>query len=407
MNKNSILFLTKDAMCKAYLPCYGNKYYKGKTPNLDELVSKGTLYTNFFTAAPSSAMSYLSMFTRKYPYQQEMQIYVQLREDFNGRTLFDDAYDNGFSCHVLWDAGWMHLAYDFTRCYGKHTEIHNMENFRQPVGSHYPHEGVLQRDDAKSEDALNRLEKELEIITANDDKVFLWCHLPHVLLGRTSYGDDIDLYDRYIGVFRKFFSDDNIFISSDHGNMNGLKGKVCYGFDVYDTSICIPFISPRIENVPVCDKHICNVDVYDILFNRKVKESEIIFSDSTYYAQPNRKLAVVKGKYRYIYNKKTQTEELYDIDYDPNQNFNLIHDDIYDVDRNATSPAREYYFYPEWDELPAVRQELRAEKNRIWRDVNSRQKGIMAIMNSLRNNKLTHAILKPLKHLYINMKTKK
>ena len=115
----------------------------------------------------------------------------------------------------------------------------------------------------------------------------------------------------------------------------------------------------------------------------------------------------MKGKYRYIYNKKTQTEELYDIDYDPNQNFNLIHDDIYDVDRNATSPAREYYFYPEWDELPAVRQELRAEKNRIWRDVNSRQKGIMAIMNSLRNNKLTHAILKPLKHLYINMKTKK
>lgn len=406
MNKDSILFLTKDALCKAYLPCYGNKYYKGKTPNLDELVEKGTLYTHFFTAAPSSAMSYLSMFTRKYPYKQEMQIYVQLQQDFNGRTLFDDAYDMGYSCHVMWDEGWMRLAYDFTRCYGKNTQIHNLHNFRQPVGSHYKHDGVLQRNDEEAEKAMSRFRKELESITEGDKKVFIWCHLPHVLKGRTSYGDDIDLYDRYIGIFREFFDDSRIFISADHGNMNGLKGKVCYGFDVYDTSICIPFISPRIEGVAVCDKYVCNVDVYDILFNGKVKESKIIFSDSTYYAQPNRKLAVVKGKYRYIYNKKTKTEELYDVEYDPNQNFNLIDDNVYDVDRNATSLAREYYFYPCWDELPAIREELRAEKDRIWRDVNTKQKFFMSVVNRLRNNKLTHALLKPIKNIYIRIKVK-
>ena len=404
MNKESILFLTKDAFCKAYLPCYGNKFYSGKTPNLDELVEKGTLYTNFFTAAPSSAMSYLSMFTRKYPYQQEMQIYVQLREDFNGRTLFDDAYDMGYSCHVLWDAGWMHLAYDFTRCYGKHTEIHNMENWRQPVGSHYKHAGVLQRDDDEAEKALIRLREELTKITKGDNKIFLWCHLPHVLKGRTAYGDDIDLYDRYLGVFRDFFDDSQIFISADHGNMNGLKGKVCYGFDVYDTSICIPLITPRIENVKVCDKHICNLDVFDLLFNRKCVEREIIFSDSAYYAQPHRKLAVVYGKYRYIYNKKDASEELYDIEYDPNQNFNLICDDIYDVDRKVSSPSREYYFYPRWEELPAIRERCRLEKDAIWRDINPSQKFMIRMMSRLRSNRFIHSILKPLKTKYINYK---
>lgn len=401
MNKESILFLTKDAMCKDYLPVYGNKFWKGKTPNLDELASKGTVYNNFFTAAPSSAMSYLSMFTRKYPYQQEMRIYAHLPKDFDGKTLFDDAYDMGYSCHVMWDAAWINLAYVFTRCYGKHTEIHNIENFRQPVGSHYKHTGVLQRNEDESEKSLCQLREELEKITEGDKKIFLWCHLPHVLKGRTSYGDDIDLYDRYIGVFREYFDDDNIFISADHGNMNGLKGKVCYGFDVYDKSISIPFISPRIDGISVCDKQISNIRVFELLFYRNIVSDEITFSDSAYYAQPHRKLAVVWGKYRYIYNKQTNTEELYDTEYDPNQNMNLISDEIYDVDRKSTSPLREYYFYPEWNTLPEVRRRMRIEKDRIWRDVSHSQKIFMGLTNSLRKNRVTHALFQFLKYRII------
>jgi len=65
MKTNSIILLTKDAFCTDYLPPYGNVYWAGKTPNMDELASKGTIFTNYFTAAPSSAMSYLSMFTGK------------------------------------------------------------------------------------------------------------------------------------------------------------------------------------------------------------------------------------------------------------------------------------------------------------------------------------------------------
>ena len=34
---NHILLLTKDALCKDYLPLYGNRYWEGKTPNIDEI----------------------------------------------------------------------------------------------------------------------------------------------------------------------------------------------------------------------------------------------------------------------------------------------------------------------------------------------------------------------------------
>lgn len=368
MNKESILFLTKDALCKDYLPIYGNKYWKGKTPNMDELASKGTVFNNFFTAAPSSSMSYLSMFTRKYPYQQEMQKYVPLLKPYQGRTLFDEAYDMGYDCHVIWDATWVKMALAYTQCYGAHTTIHNLEGIKQPVGSHYQHEGLLSRSKEKEETAFRKVEDAVRGIVESGKKVFIWCHLPHVLNGRISYCDDIDLFDRYIGMFRSYFSDENIFLSADHGNMNGLKGKIGYGFDVYDKNIKIPFISPRIDNLHVCDTQVSNINVFELLFQRRIIESPITFSDSTYYAQPHRKLAVIYGNFRYIYNKKTATEEFYDVEWDPYEQFSLISDTIYDVDRKVTSPAREYYFYPYWENLPDVIKKLRAAKDSIWRE---------------------------------------
>lgn len=399
MNKDSILFLTKDALCKDYLPVYGNKYWKGKTPNMDELAAKGTVYNNFFTAAPSSCMSYLSMFTRKYPYQQDIQTYVPLDKPYQGNTLFDEAYDLGFECHVIWDATWKQMAYGYTQCYGKHTTIHYLSEIKQPVGSHYLHEGQLTRSKEKEDMALEKVRKEVEEIAKTDKKVFIWCHLPHVLNGRISYCDDIDLFDRYIGMYRSFFQDENIFLSADHGNMNGLKGKIGYGFDVYDKSIKIPFVSPRINDLSVCETQISNINVFELIFNRKIVESRISFSDSTYYAQPNRKLAVIFGKYRYIYNKISKTEELYDVEWDPYQQFNLFSDTVYDVDRKKTTPACEYYFYPYWDDLPEIRMRLRAEKNKIWRELNGFRKIVFEAGLTIKRFRVLNNLLSPVNKL--------
>ena len=390
MNKNSVLFLTKDAFCIDYLPAYGNKYWAGKTPNLDELVSKGTLFTNAFTAAPSSAMSYLTMFTHRYPYEQEIQTYVPLRKPYDGQTLFDDAYDMGFDCHVIWDEHWIQLAQRYSECYGKHTTMHNMKNLRQGVGPNYKRDQPLKRNDQVTEDTLHMMKNEVECIMNSGGKKFIWCHLPHVLNGRISYADDIDVFDRYLGMFREFFSDDNIFISGDHGNMNGMHGKVRYGFDVYDPAIRIPLITPRIEGFHTYEAQFCNIDIFELIFKREIIKREVIFSDCAYFAQPRRKLAVVYGKYRYIYNKETRTDELYDVEWDPHQDFNLMSDYVYDVDRHIESPARELFFYPEWDLLPAIREKLRKEKERIWKEPTRRQ----LFMNSVKNTILGNHMLK-------------
>lgn len=402
MNKESILFLTKDAQCKAYYPCYGNEFYKGRMPNLDELVRKGTKFNNFITAAPSSNMSYLSMFTMKYPYQREIKTYSYLPNDYNGITLFDKAKELGFENHIIWDSSW-DPDVQYTRCYGD-SIIHSIDNLKQGVGAHFLHEGKLKRDIAKENTTKENFRKVIEEIMTSGKKVFIWCHLPHVLNGRISYGDDLDLFDEYIGIFRLFFDDNNIFISADHGNMNGLRGKVGYGFHVYEPAINIPFISPRINGMAECNYLVSNIDVFDIIFNRAINKRECVYSDSAYYAQKNRRLCVAYGKYRYIYNKIDDSEELYDIEWDPNQNFNMISDEIFDTDRNKTTPACEYVFYPYWDELPMIRKKLRSEKNKIWRDISKNQKVLSGIINNLRKNRITHFFLKKVKKIYITIK---
>ena len=368
MQKDSILLLTKDALCTEYLPCYGNTYWKGQTPNIDELVKKGTLFTSFYTGAPSSAMAYLSMFTGKYPYEQPMRTYVPLVNNYEGETLFDKALKLGYESHIIWDEKWMTTSYLHSKCFGESTIIHALKNLRQPVGAHYVHAGKLKENDEKLENTLMMLKTEILEICNRDNKVFLWLHLPHVINGRVSYASDIDVFDRILGMLRGFFDDNNIFVSADHGNMNGHLGKVGYGFDVYEPAARIPLITPRIGNKERCTDLVSNVSFFDIIFKRTVPQNEFIYSDTAYYAQPNRKLMIAWNNYRYIYNKINHSEELYDIEWDPSQNFNLIADNIYDVDRYVTTPAREYYFYPKWNNLDVVREIFRTDRKRIWKE---------------------------------------
>lgn len=391
-NNKSILLFTKDAFCTDYLPCYGNKYWEGKTPNFDELAAKGTLFTRFYTAAPSSAMAYMAMFTGKYPYEHEIKEYVPILKPYSGPTLFDKAREKGYEGHVIWDEKWMTTSYLHSMCYGEGTIIHPLKDLRQGVGFHNQHEGDLKPSKEREEATLKMIEEEIKSITSSG-KVFVWFHLPHVINGRTGYGTDIDLHDRVLGIMRKYFDDDCIFVSGDHGNMNGHKGKIGYGFDVYEPAVRIPLITPRKQNLTVCDSLLCNVDWDKIIFGGdEIPAREVVISDCAYYAQPTRKTVFMYQDYRYIYNRSDKSEELYDIAWDPEQHFNLIEDEVLDVDRHVMVKSRELYFYPYWERLPGIRKKLREERLKIWREPNKKQ----VLFASIKKNKFVRKIGLPL-----------
>lgn len=364
--KDKIILVSKDVFMRGYLPVYGNTYWK--TPNINELAQKGTVFLRHYTAAPSTAMSFTSMFTGLYAFETDRQKYVEVSE-YEADTLFDKMYDKGYGCHVVWDESYVHLAQRYSKCYGKHTEIHNTTFLTRAQPKHVKGE----YDDMTfypelEEKCIQAMEELTEKIVESNDKVFMWIHFPHVLLGRNSYGSDIDVMDKMIGMFRRYFDDDAIYITADHGHMNGTHGKYGYGFDVNEQAIRIPLITPRINGLETIDYPTSNTQLQDILFG-KIEQKDVIYSETAYYMQPHRKLAIIKGKYKYIYEKATRKEFLYDVEWDPEENINLLNTEIYDVDRHRDFSAMQRFFYPHWnDGLEAIADDFRNKKNKIWKN---------------------------------------
>ncbi len=376
--KERIVLISKDALCKAYLPVYGNGYWQ--MPNLMELASKGTVFNRYYTAAPSSAMSYLCMFTGIIPFAQNRKDYKPVEGNYDAPNMFDHFEKQGYKCHVLWDQRWYDNAYHYSKCFGN-AEFHNM-HIEVPVGCHMMGDKAPVLDEKAAEENLESIFREIDkICNSTEERLFAWIHLPHVLKGRTCYGGDMDLFDRVIGYLRIKFNDDCIFVSSDHGNMNGTKDKMCYGFDVYESPACIPLITPRIDNLKECDIPVSNVHLEDIL-NEKIPHDEFIYCDSAYVDQPNRRLAIYHGDFKYIYNKDSKKEELYDLRYDPTEQCNIISKVKLDVDRHMNYPLDQVYFYPRWDVAEKERDILRTEFRRIW-DNGTKSQELLGVLKKI------------------------
>jgi len=362
--KKKILLISKDVFMRGYLPVYGNKYYL--TPNIDELANKGTVFLRHYTAAPSTAMAFTSMFTGLYAYQTDRKKYTEVSE-WVGETFFDKMYQQGYKCHVVWDQSYVYLAQRYSKCYGKNTVIHNTDFLTRKQPPHIKGQYDDMSFDKKAEDYCMLKLEELTKEIVSDDMVFMWIHLPHALMGRNAYGSDIDVVDRIVGMFRKYFDDDAIYITADHGHMNGSHGKYGYGFDVNEYAINIPLITPKISGLSFVDFPTSNTMLGDIIFGN-IPKADVIFSETAYYMQPHRKIAIIHDRYKYIYEKNTRNEYLYDVLWDPEENNNLMKTEIYDVDRKNSYSFTQRFFYPYWNSLKNEIEFLREKKDSIWKN---------------------------------------
>ncbi|MDL2318944.1 sulfatase-like hydrolase/transferase [Eubacteriales bacterium OttesenSCG-928-A19] len=363
----SLCLVTKDILIKEYLSVYSKRKCH-ETPNLDVLAQKGTVFMRHYTAAPSTAMAMAAMLTGRYPYQTKNRYYVPVNSvDTDGKNLFNIAEARGLKSHILWSKNYMKAALPFLDCVDSGlVKIHTID-INQTIGPHNKNTAVIERNVELENRSMDTLFDAIVKIMHADEKIFLWIHLPHVLKGRSGYGDDIDLLDKTIGKIREYISDEAIYISADHGNMNGQKGKYGYGFDVYESAISIPLITPRIGNNTFVEFPTSNRDIGEIIFNHSIPQNQFVLSDTAYYAQPNRKIAIIQDRYKYIYNKFKRAEELYDILFDPSENVNLLDQVYFDPDRRIRYDKREAYYYPYWPAAIEAARICRAQKNELWK----------------------------------------
>ena len=369
-----VILLTKDCMPKEALPCYGGcKYWMGKTPNIDALAEKGTMFTRYYTVAGSTAMSMSAMLTGKYPFEFKTRSTYKLVDYGEFQSIYDIFQKEGYECHIIWEKDWKSFATEYVGEFGDWNRvIYHGIDIDQATDCHPVTEHIHRNEEL--------LRKSIEGVCAAFDSIdlskkqFVWCHIPHIMKGRTTYMEDMDAFDEVVGYARKVFGDSNIYLSTDHGHMNMHKHISGYGFDVYEPIINIPLITPRIDGLKVCDRLLCNIDLPVILLNNKMPlEREVIYSDTKYYAQLGRRMAVVSKRYKFIYNAEDEREELYDVIWDPDENYNIHERYHYDKDRHKIVFYDEHYFYPYKEEAMHAYEKLKASWKEVWREPSKKQ----------------------------------
>ena len=366
--KDTIIFISKDALRKEALSCFGNSWVK--TSNIDELAAKGTIYNQFYTAGGSTAMAFTAMATGSFLFESGRKLYDGKEAEVEtGSNIFDRLYDLGYSVHIAWDQSYTDFAKNHFKCEGKHTIIHSLNSI---IPRHTKHISGrfddLTYDEEETEKGMCLVRNLFDEIKSIDGKKFLWLHLPHVFRGRNSYDSDLDIFDRIVGLARSMFGDKTIWISADHGQMNGIKGKFSYGYDVENPVMQIPMIAPRIDGKPCIDFPVSNTQLAAVFGLEPLKPLEFVYCETAYYAQPQRKMAIVHGDFKLVYDKRTAKFELYDLKWDKGENLNLFYPEFFDTDRRCWYSLNQRFYYPHWNEALKERGILLAEWKRVWKN---------------------------------------
>jgi len=366
----NILLISKEILRTDYLSCYGGKICR--TTNIDKLAEKGTIFTDCYTPAPSTAMALTCMFSGLNAYELDRKDYTEVKPFTKAPTLFSILVEKGYETHVVWPSKLARIAWKYSKVFSPNTRIHNLHD----VGMIIPHFSDLQNEmqtgsNISDSTGTARFREEIRTIVENSrTPIFIWAHLPHAIKPRNCYGSDIDLFDKLVGELMDFF-DGNIYLTADHGHMNCEKNVTAYGFHVYEGAIRVPLITPKIMGKQIIEEPISLIQLKNIILEKKVFPQEYVYSDSQYFLQPNRKLAIRKGDFKYIYNKKGKGEELYDLSIDHKENVNLLIESWYDPDRKKIYPLDQIYNYQRWGEAEKAYEELKAETKRTWNNADT------------------------------------
>jgi hypothetical protein len=364
---SNLIFITKDVLRNDYLKVYNHNSYFN-TPNISKLASVGTVFKRFYSSAPTTNLAVISMFTGKPIYKHGIKSIKNIVDYNFDQTLFSYLENNGVKTFTLWSKEFEKLTKGNTNVFHENTEVHYSPNYGVEIAPQkFAFSERNNKDNLSKNNLLEYFFEYIKNIEKNGSSPwFLWCHCPHVIPPGKSYGSDIDYFDEFVGRIMENINT-QIIISADHGHQNCEKGRIAYGYDVYEPSIHIPLITPNYFNAPTIDFPVDQSQLFNIISKQQLEKKDFIYSDTRFYKQNDRKLSIIRNNHKYIFNKSDASEELYDLIFDKNENVNLLIDNYPDLERGVSYPLNEVYFYPYWQEAEKNYYLLKSEKERIWR----------------------------------------
>jgi len=348
-----VLFITVDTLRSDHLGCYG--YKKVKTPNIDSLAERGTMFKNAISQVPITLPSHCSLFTSTYPQFNNVRDNGRTRLGQSAITLAERMQENGYSTAAF--VSTFVLDSKFGLDQGFETYDDRMQN--KPGKMIIEHMDAERTADKVTDAAVSWLRDK------KDGKIFLWVHYydPHAIYNppdpyreiykNNPYDGEIAFTDEHIGVLLaalkelKLDKKALIIFTSDHGEGLGEHEEVGHTVFIYDTTLKVPLIFScpgRIAEGKVIEGQVRLVDIMPTILdflklekNKEIQGKSLIrlmkgrkksldlpaYSESL-YAKLRYNWSALKSlrtkKWKYI---KSPEPELYNIRNDPRELVNL------------------------------------------------------------------------------------
>ncbi len=348
----SVIFIATDRLYAGRMAAYGGYL---KLPNIEKMVKNGRIYKNAISTAGSTLMCHSTEWSGRYPSElhgevpYNERVYHTPMEKLD--TVFTDFLERGFDAHIVLVKKRPGKTYDsfspIFNLWPDELNIVTIPDWDRPGGE------LLRRKDQilMAEKLVNE-----SVNSGRPAFVFVKCHGYHRPEFRAKYIDYADqtmityddLYNAEIDDAMGLMLDSynypdgacpDIWFASDHGSWAGENYRNHYGYHLHQEIVHVPLISSK-GGGEVIDNVFSMKEVRRLLTgNSPNLEEEYIYAETLYPGQINlnpdsgifsmAKIMVRKGKYKYIYSMhgiegdSEPCEELFDLDYDPLEKFNM------------------------------------------------------------------------------------
>ncbi|MDP8297299.1 MAG: sulfatase [Candidatus Orphnella occulta] len=352
----NVLFIIVDTLRSDHLGCYG--YQDIKTPNIDGIAKRGTLFENVIASAPLTLPSHASIFTSTFPQFNKVRDNGSYQLPENSITLADRFKENKYNTAAFVSTVVLDKKYGLDKGFDVYDDKMVKSPQKQLIKSM---EGERAADKTTAA-ALEWLEENKE------EKFFLWVHYydPHTVYNPPPpyseiykdnlYAGEIAFVDHYIGILldalKKLGLEDNtiIIFAGDHGEGLGEHQEAQHAVFLYDTTLKVPLIFSYPKKIPqskVIKEQVRLVDIMPTLLDLvKIKKNKDIqgrsllkamrgkarlkaipaYSES-YYAKFHYNWSELQSwrteEWKYI---RSSEPELFNIQEDPLELNNLIHE---------------------------------------------------------------------------------
>lgn len=374
-SKPNVIMILVDALRADRLGCYG--YDKALTPNIDKLANNSLLFENAYSNSPSTVRSVASLFTSTLPIVHRISEpptsdRPQLAYLDDGLLLMPEVFkEHGYKTAMITGSGWITPEVNYDQGVDEYVVLPGrgdryvldeakaflVRNRHQPFFLYlhlldlhdYYHSAILfdkypDLTAAASPQLLALRGKSpsdiYHVLRAEPDR-FTWADAQ---LLSEAYDRELKENDNKIGLLigalqrAGLLQDTMVVLVSDHGEQFLEHGHLVHGGDGFFKEVLrIPFIiswEGFFQTQTVIDRPVSLIDVLPTLLDIIQVDSPPVFQGKSglettregalVLSTNGRTWRLTNERWSYIYSRRYDREELYDLDRDPIETTNLV-----------------------------------------------------------------------------------